>query len=282
MPPKRVEGLQKHLQCWPRAAIFLFCFMPEKCPESRRGFTVRALGSTPDVGCPHPLLSSARSHRLAARHADTPKCRSPSSKQLSRNSLITAHNSLPQVRSRLLLKTDSAAQPIFRTLPGTLIVGQDCCLSINPGPFLPHRAVRPGRSESARAESPKIAENNKTQGLIPARAARYHAGRRKLSMHNAECFPAFLTSLPPQPSVPTHTQLSAIRIPREQKNASPQNSVATLYVRPCRWKKPYELSSHAMDTGMGSATSGPVRRIAMLTTFIVSCRNLLLDVALWR
>ena len=45
-----------------------------------------------------------------------------------------------------------------------------------------------------------------------------------------------------------------------------------MYVRTCRWKKPYELSSHAMDTGMGSATSGPVRRIAMLTTFIVSCR----------
>lgn len=38
----------------------------------------------------------------------------------------------------------------------------------------------------------------------------------------------------------------------------------------CRWKNPYELKSHAMDSGIGSGNDDPVRKMVMPTTFIFS------------
>jgi hypothetical protein len=38
----------------------------------------------------------------------------------------------------------------------------------------------------------------------------------------------------------------------------------------CRWKNPYELKSHAMDSGIGSGSDAPVRRMVMPTTFILT------------
>ena len=39
----------------------------------------------------------------------------------------------------------------------------------------------------------------------------------------------------------------------------------------CRWKKPYELNSHAIHSGIGSGNDAPARNMVMPTTFILLC-----------
>ena len=47
---------------------------------------------------------------------------------------------------------------------------------------------------------------------------------------------------------------------------------STHHEHTCRWKNPYDDKSHAIDIGMGSANSRPVRRMVIPTTFIfLSC-----------